>query len=104
MTSQSSFIAESDTDSKIHLLRLSCPVGGLVARHDSRVSAVLGPSSPCVFAWRFRSRLGLVPHNVPYGVEESRSAGTADGQSLRWLDYVPCAVPAGDTRSRKCFL
>jgi hypothetical protein len=71
------------------LLMLKCRVEGWAGRHDSRRTAVLGPSSPCPFA-STPSQLGPVPDNVPFGVEESRSAGKADGQSLRWLDYVPC--------------
>src|SRR6516165_3085710 len=83
-----------------HLLMLDFPK----ARLGSLGFGVCGSFAKCALASTFRLPLDPVPHNVLPCVEQSRSAGKADGRSLRWLDYVPCARPGGDTRSEKCFL
>src|SRR5262249_40438331 len=77
----------STTGSKITLLMLDLPK----VRFGSRGFGVRGSFAECALASTFRLPLDPVPHNVLSGVEESRSAGKADGRLLRWLDYVPCA-------------
>src|SRR6516165_3719790 len=73
--------------SKITLLMLDFPK----ARLGSLGFGGCGSCAKCALASTFWLPLDPVPHNVLPGVEESRSAGKADGRSLRWLDYVPCA-------------
>src|SRR6516162_7479807 len=70
-----------------HLLMLDFPK----ARLGSLGFGVCGSFAKCALASTFQLPLDPVPHNVLSGVEESRSTGKADGRSLRWLDYVPCA-------------